>query len=215
MRRKDRLELPFALENITRYFTLGPGDALREADFLAEVLETSDTLLLLDVNNVYVNSRNDGFDPLAFLERLPLHRVIEIHVAGHEYIAEDQLTIDTHGAPVIPPVLDLLAWAVARASLPCACCLSATITCRPSACCSRSSQPSTTPTGGDSLPTTPLAPRVRIMPPEAQRYAAYLDTMTRLVRAPDAPRGLAEERRGVAQVGRSWGPRRGSAGILR
>jgi uncharacterized protein (UPF0276 family) len=110
---QGRLELPFALENVTHY--LVPGEAsLHEADFIAEVLEESDAGLLLDVNNVYVNALNYGFDPVAFLERLPLARVVEIHVAGHERFEEDALVIDTHGAPVVDPVLDLLAWAVAR-----------------------------------------------------------------------------------------------------
>jgi uncharacterized protein (UPF0276 family) len=108
-----RLELPFALENITHYFV--PGSApLDEAAFIADVVEESGSGLLLDVNNAYVNAQNYGFDARAFLERLPLGRVVEIHVAGHEHVAEDALLIDTHGAPVIDPVLDLLAWAVAR-----------------------------------------------------------------------------------------------------
>ena len=110
---EDRLELPFALENVTHY--LVPGVAsMDEADFIADVLEASDAGLLLDVNNVHVNALNYGLDPVAFLERLPLSRVVEIHVAGHERFEEDALVIDTHGAPVVAPVLDLLAWAVAR-----------------------------------------------------------------------------------------------------
>ena len=56
------------------------------------------------MNNVYVNGMNYGFDPVAFMERLPLARVVEIHVAGHEHLAEDGLIIDTHGAPVVDPV---------------------------------------------------------------------------------------------------------------
>jgi uncharacterized protein len=110
---RDRLEMPFALENVTHY--LVPGEAtLDEADFIADVLDTSDAGLLLDVNNVYVNATNYGFDAVAFMAKLPLRRVVEIHVAGHERFAEDDLLIDTHGAPVIAPVLDLLTWAVAR-----------------------------------------------------------------------------------------------------
>jgi uncharacterized protein (UPF0276 family) len=70
--------------------------------------------LLLDVNKVFVNAQNYGFDPVAFLERLPLDRVLEVHVAGHERFDEDDLIVDTHGAPVVDPVLDLLAWTVAR-----------------------------------------------------------------------------------------------------
>jgi hypothetical protein len=110
---QERLEMPFALENITHY--LVPGEATRhEADFIAEVIAESGAGLLLDVNNVFVNAQNYGFDARAFLARLPLDRVVEIHVAGHEYFAEDELIIDTHGADVIDPVLDLLAWTVAR-----------------------------------------------------------------------------------------------------
>jgi uncharacterized protein (UPF0276 family) len=112
---RDRLELPFALENITHYLVPGEMDRARdEADFIADILEEADAGLLLDVNNAYVNAKNYGFEPVGFLERLPLGRVVEIHVAGHEYFAEDELIIDTHGAPVVDPVLDLLAWAVAR-----------------------------------------------------------------------------------------------------
>jgi uncharacterized protein (UPF0276 family) len=111
---RDRLELPLALENITHYLMPGCQDSWSEADLIADVLEQSDTGLLLDVNNVYVNSVNYGFNPIAFLERLPLSRVMEIHVAGHEYWPEDGLILDTHGAAVILPVLDLLTWAVSR-----------------------------------------------------------------------------------------------------
>ncbi len=110
---RDRLEMPFALENVTHY--LIPGEApLDEADFIADVLEASDAGLLLDVNNAYVNAQNYGFDARDFMARLPLGRVVEIHVAGHERFPEDDLIIDTHGAPVVSPVLELLTWAVAR-----------------------------------------------------------------------------------------------------
>jgi uncharacterized protein len=110
---RQRLPVPFALENITHY--LVPGRAsLDEADFIADVLEDSGAGLLLDVNNIHVNAQNYGFGALGFLERLPLHRVVEIHVAGHDYVEEDELVVDTHGAPVVDPVLSLLAWAVAR-----------------------------------------------------------------------------------------------------
>ena len=64
--------------------------------------------MLLDVNNIYVNSINHGYDPVAFLHSLPLERVRYIHVAGHYDEAED-LKVDTHGADVISPVWDLLA----------------------------------------------------------------------------------------------------------
>lgn len=110
---QDRLGLPIAIENITRYFV--PGErSMDEADFLAEVLERSSAKLLLDVNNVWVNAANDGFDALAFLRRLPLDRVVQLHVAGHDRSEEHGLVIDTHGADMIDPVLDLCAWVIER-----------------------------------------------------------------------------------------------------
>ena len=69
---------------------------------------------MLDVNNVYVNGQNHGFDPLSFLRRVPLDRVVQIHVAGHDRSEEDEVIIDTHGAAIIEPVLDLLSWVIAR-----------------------------------------------------------------------------------------------------
>jgi uncharacterized protein (UPF0276 family) len=110
---RDRLEMPFALENITHY--LVPCAApLPEAELLAEVLTETDAGLLLDVNNAFVNGTNYGLDPKGFLEKLPLDRVVEIHVAGHTWVDEDALLIDTHGANVVDPVLDLLTWTIAR-----------------------------------------------------------------------------------------------------
>ena len=67
------------------------------------MLEEADCDLHLDVNNVYVNSRNHGFDALAFIRELPLERVVYMHMAGH-YVEPDGLIIDTHGAEVIDPV---------------------------------------------------------------------------------------------------------------
>lgn len=111
-RMNDELGVPFALENITYY--VHPGRAeLPELDFLMGVLEASDTGLLLDVNNVYVNSLNHGFDPRAFIAALDLRRVVEIHVAGHTKQASG-LVLDTHGAPVADPVFELLAFTLAR-----------------------------------------------------------------------------------------------------
>jgi uncharacterized protein len=107
-RMSDVLGVPFALENITYY--VHPGRAeLPELDFLMGVLEASDAGLLLDVNNVYVNAVNHGFDARAFIAALDLRRVVEIHVAGHSRKASG-LVLDTHGAPVSDPVLDLLAF---------------------------------------------------------------------------------------------------------
>lgn len=110
---QDRLGRPFAIENISYYLSPGAPD-MTEADFLRSVLESADCGLLLDVNNVYVNSQNFGFDPWAFIDALPLERVVEIHIAGHAHVPERGLLVDTHGAEVIPPVHDLLRRTVAR-----------------------------------------------------------------------------------------------------
>jgi uncharacterized protein (UPF0276 family) len=111
-RLRDVLGVPFALENITYY--MHPGRAeLSELEFLSAVLSESDAGLLLDVNNVYVNSLNHGFDPRAFISSLPLARVLEIHVAGHTR-QPSGLVLDTHGAPVADPVLELLAFTLER-----------------------------------------------------------------------------------------------------
>ncbi len=115
-RMRDVFGVPFALENITYY--VHPGRAeLPELDFLHGVLAASDAGLLLDVNNVYVNSLNHGFDPRAFIAALDLRRVVEIHVAGHTRNASG-LVLDTHGAPVADPVLELLAFTLQRSG-PC------------------------------------------------------------------------------------------------
>jgi len=111
-RLRDELGVPFALENITYYVHPGRPE-LSELDFLTSVLEASDAGLLLDVNNVYVNSLNHGFDPRAFISALDLSRVVEIHVAGHTRKASG-LVLDTHGAAVEDPVLELLAFTLAR-----------------------------------------------------------------------------------------------------
>ena len=85
-----------------------PGAEMDEASFIRAVVEEADCLLHLDVNNILVNARNFGFDPFDFLHALPLARTCYIHVAGH-HVEDDGLLIDTHGAPVIDPVWDLLA----------------------------------------------------------------------------------------------------------
>lgn len=102
------LDRPFALENITYYVHPGVPE-MSELAFLQGVLGQSDARLLLDVNNVYVNAKNHGFDPRQFISGLPLERVIEIHVAGHRTL-ESGLLLDTHGQPVSDPVLELLEW---------------------------------------------------------------------------------------------------------
>jgi uncharacterized protein (UPF0276 family) len=109
---KRRVGAPLALENATFYAHM-PGGTLDEATFLRAVLEAGDCGMLLDVNNVYVNSLNHGGDPRAFIDRMPLERVWQIHVAGHT--VRDDVVIDTHIGPVIDPVWDLYRYTIARA----------------------------------------------------------------------------------------------------
>ncbi|ANJ67555.1 hypothetical protein A9404_09280 [Halothiobacillus diazotrophicus] len=102
---QDLLGRRLVLENVS-YYT-APTAELDEATFITTILERADCDLLLDVNNVYVNSVNHGYDPAAFIDRMPLDRVRYLHVAGHEQI-EPNLIIDTHGAAVSDPVWSLL-----------------------------------------------------------------------------------------------------------
>jgi uncharacterized protein (UPF0276 family) len=103
---QDILGCRIALENASYY--AAPGQEMTESEFIAAVLVEADCDLLLDVNNIYVNSINHSYDPLEFLRSLPLDRARYIHVAGHYDEAED-LKVDTHGADVIDPVWALLA----------------------------------------------------------------------------------------------------------
>jgi uncharacterized protein (UPF0276 family) len=108
---QDMLGRRIALENASYYAQ--PHPDMSEAQFIRAVLEESDCELLLDVNNIYVNSINHRYDPIAFLDALPLERARYIHIAGHYDEAED-LKVDTHGTSVIDPVWGLLAEAYSR-----------------------------------------------------------------------------------------------------
>jgi uncharacterized protein (UPF0276 family) len=103
---QDIIGAPIALENAS-YYAQTQAD-MSEAEFIGAVVESSGCDLLLDVNNIYVNSINHGYAASAFLRALPLQRVRYIHVAGHYDEAPD-LKVDTHGADVIDPVWNLLA----------------------------------------------------------------------------------------------------------
>ncbi|MBB5207062.1 DUF692 domain-containing protein [Chiayiivirga flava] len=113
-RTQDILGRRIAVENISYY--AAPYRELREIDFVNAVLREADCDLLLDVNNVHVNSVNHGYDALEFLHALPAARVRCIHVAGH-YVEAPDLLVDTHGAAVVGPVWDLLAAAYAHAGV--------------------------------------------------------------------------------------------------
>jgi len=102
---QDIIEAPLIIENVSYY--AAPGQEMSEIEFLTAILEEADCQLLLDVNNIYVNSVNHKYQAADFLSQIPQHRVAYIHVAGHYNEAED-LIVDTHGANVIDPVWDLL-----------------------------------------------------------------------------------------------------------
>lgn len=108
---QDRLGRRIALENVSYY--AAPGPEMSELDFLLAVLERADCDLLLDVNNIHVNSINHGYDAVAFLEALPAARVAYVHIAGH-YVEAPDLRVDTHGSDVIPAVWQLLERTYAR-----------------------------------------------------------------------------------------------------
>lgn len=116
-RLQAELPVPFLFENVSYYAELGAAE-MSEKDFLAEVLEGADCGWLLDINNVYVNSVNHGFEPKAWLEGLPLHRVRQMHIAGHWWDEAEQLIIDTHGADVVDPVIELFGWVLPRLGRP-------------------------------------------------------------------------------------------------
>ncbi len=109
---QDFLGAPLALENPSTYAEL-TGASMSEWEFLGRLAEDADCAILLDVNNVYVSSKNHGFDPMEYLNAVPYERVIQFHVAGHTDFGTH--IIDSHIGPVIDPVWELLAVAHKRA----------------------------------------------------------------------------------------------------
>jgi hypothetical protein len=105
-RTQEILERRIAVENAS-YYVASPVSDMDDASFIRAVVEEADCDLHLDVNNVYVNSVNFKFDPVAFLRSLPGERTVYIHTAGHFQEAPD-LIIDNHGDTVIAPVWELL-----------------------------------------------------------------------------------------------------------
>ncbi len=103
---QDILDMQIGIENASYYVT-PPNAEMTESEFVSAIVEESGCYFHLDVNNVYVNSKNFNFDPISYLQALPLEKVGYMHVAGH-YVEEDGLIIDTHGADVIDPVWSLL-----------------------------------------------------------------------------------------------------------
>ncbi len=103
---QDILQQEISMENAS-YYTPAPGQEMTEIEFINAVLDEADCGLLLDVNNIYVNSVNHLYDPIEFLKQLPAERIRYAHIAGH-YNEADDLIVDTHGSDVIDPVWDIL-----------------------------------------------------------------------------------------------------------
>ena len=108
---QDFLEVPLAMENVSSYGEFN-GNEMTEWEFLAEVTELADVGILLDVNNIYVSSVNNGFDPLEYVNFVPPERVAQIHIAGHSRY--ERFVVDTHDHPVIDPVWKLYERAIER-----------------------------------------------------------------------------------------------------
>lgn len=101
---QDYLELPFALENLSSYVAYTQ-DQMPEWDFYSQIVEKANIYMMLDVNNIYVSSRNHGFDPKLYYENIPLDRVLQIHLAGHT--DKGTYCLDTHDEPVCDKVWEL------------------------------------------------------------------------------------------------------------
>lgn len=106
---QDYLGRRILIENVSSYLTYREAE-MTEWEFLSEITNRADCLILLDINNIYVSAFNHAFDSQDYLRGVPSKRVQQIHLAGHanhgDYI------IDTHDAPVIQPVWDLYASAL-------------------------------------------------------------------------------------------------------
>ncbi len=103
---RDFIGRPFALENVSSYVESADWP-LSDTEFFSQIVQRSECLMLLDINNIYVNSLNHGWDCDKYLQQLPLEHVVQVHLAGHS--AKGALAIDTHGAPVCDAV-----WALYR-----------------------------------------------------------------------------------------------------
>ncbi|HEY2863531.1 MAG TPA: DUF692 domain-containing protein [Casimicrobiaceae bacterium] len=108
---QSALGRPLLVENVSSYLRFAD-DAIAEWDFVAAVAARSGCKLLLDINNIYVNAVNHGFDPQSYLAAIAADSVAEIHLAGFD--ASGPCLIDTHGSPVAPPVWALYRGAIAR-----------------------------------------------------------------------------------------------------
>jgi uncharacterized protein (UPF0276 family) len=108
---RDFLEVPIAVENVSSYAEFHVSE-MTEWEFLSEVVERADCGILLDVNNIYVSSRNHSFNPLEYIDHIPAERVAQFHIAGHTKF--QKYILDTHDHPVIDPVWKLYEHALRR-----------------------------------------------------------------------------------------------------
>ncbi len=108
---RDFLEVPIAVENVSSYAEFHESE-MTEWEFLTEVVELADCGILLDVNNIYVSSRNHDFDPYEYLNAVDGARVTQMHIAGHSKF--EKYILDTHDHPVIDPVWRMYAYAIER-----------------------------------------------------------------------------------------------------
>jgi uncharacterized protein (UPF0276 family) len=109
---REAIEHPLILENIT-YTVNVPGGEMTESDFLCEILQRTGCGLLLDVTNLYTNAANHGYDPVEFLQQLPLERIVQLHFVGGT--ESEGLLIDSHSQATPEPVWSLLETVVSRA----------------------------------------------------------------------------------------------------
>jgi len=108
---QDTTGVPVAVENVSSYVEFHASE-MTEWEFLNEVVERADCGILLDVNNIYVSSKNHTFDPYLYLDAVPAERVAQIHIAGHTKL--ERYLLDTHDHPVLDPVWKMYAHAIQR-----------------------------------------------------------------------------------------------------
>jgi uncharacterized protein (UPF0276 family) len=108
---QDYLGQQILLENVSSYVAFKDSE-MTEWEFIQEIAERADCLILLDINNIYVSAFNHKFDPYTYLDGIPVERVLQFHLAGHTQ--EKDMLIDTHDHSIVDPVWDLYAAAVRR-----------------------------------------------------------------------------------------------------
>ncbi len=111
---KRELAVPLVLENPS-YYSVMPGSTMEEGTFIRRIIEEGDCGMLLDVNNVFVNSQNHGYDPRVLIDQMPLDRVFYIHLAGHRTREHLDTIVDTHSRPIRDEVWSLYEYTLARA----------------------------------------------------------------------------------------------------